>query len=155
MTKPAKLIHSIPAITIAILALMAYITPCQFMLTPHAPAHVRALYIFTHANVFHLAANLIALLRFRPRWNTCLIAWLVSFLVTYIPVIHLAMPTCGMSGFLMACFARHYVAWHRPIMQPLLANIIFILVPCVNWRIHIICFLLSYIIYDIIYTIKH
>ena len=107
----------------------------------------RIFYIFSHANIFHLAVNLTALLRFRPRAKTCIVALAVSYAVTFIPFAHLQVPTCGLSGFLMACFARHYRAWRKPVWPPLLANLALAPVPYVNWRIHILCFTVSYCIY--------
>jgi len=147
MNTSNKIKTLLPSILISITSICFYAFHIDVLLSPNSELNQRMFYIFTHSNIFHLAANLIALYRFRPRIKTCAIAFLVSFAVTFIPFVHLSVPTCGLSGFLMACFARHYHAWKKPIWPLVLANLVFIPVPYVNWRIHTICFIISYLIY--------
>lgn len=107
------------------------------------------LYIFSHANIFHLALNIWALWSFKPRIKTCIIAFIVSFAVTLLPFIHLEQPTCGLSGFLLACFARRYQSHRINPWRILLVNLIFIPFPMFNWKIHLAAFFIAYIYYFI------
>lgn len=135
---------------IAASCICVFLSGTTICLTQDSGFFQRAFYPLSHTNVFHLAANLTALFYFRPRLKTCAIAFAVSYIVTYIPFAHLPTPTCGLSGFLMACFARYYYAWRKPIWPLFLANAAFIPLRCINWRIHILCFIISYLIYAII-----
>ena len=147
MTKKENLYRLIPSITIVSVCLIFTICHIEYHLYRNSGIADRVGYIFTHTSIFHLLINTIALFRFKPRLKTCIIAMAVSFAVTFIPFIHLSVPTCGMSGFLMACFARYYQAWRKPVWKFMLANLAFIPVPLVNWRIHIVSFIISYTIY--------
>ena len=147
MTIANKFRRLAPSVLISAACLSSYIMHISFLLHPHSGMAERIGYMFTHANMFHLAANLFALARFKPRFSTCAVAFAVSFAATFIPFVHLSAPTCGLSGFLMACFARYYHAWQKNILGIMAFNAAFAFVPSVNWKIHIVSFLASYIIY--------
>lgn len=147
MTITNKVRRLAPSALVSAACLSFYLMHTSFLLHPYSGMAERIGYMFTHANMFHLAANLFALVRFKPRFSTCAVAFAVSFAITFIPFVHLAVPTCGLSGFLMACFARHYHAWRKNILGIMVVNAAFAFVPHVNWKIHIVSFLASYIIY--------
>ena len=105
------------------------------------------LYHFDHANVFHLALNLWGLYQFKPRWKTCAVAYAVSSFAALIPFCAVSLPTCGLSGFLMAAYARGYVDRKQPIWKPLAVNMAFVLFPMFNWKIHVVSFLIAYILW--------
>lgn len=108
------------------------------------------LYHFSYANVFHLALNLVALFRFRPRWSTCATAFMCASLASAFPfTASAAEGTCGLSGFLFAAYARRYATWKEKPYLLLLSAFAGGLLPHVNWRIHIVSFILSYLFYEI------
>lgn len=104
-------------------------------------------YHLDHANVFHLALNLWGLYQFRPRWGTCAVAYVSSSLAALLPWCSMGVPTCGLSGFLMAAYARSYAERRLPIWKPLVANMVFVLFPMFNWKIHMVSFLIAYIVW--------
>lgn len=105
------------------------------------------LYHFDHANIFHLALNLWALYQFKPRWKTCAVAYVVSSAAALFPFSSVALPTCGLSGFLMAAYARKYAEFRMPLWKPILVNMVFALFPMFNWKIHLVSFLISYLVW--------
>ena len=104
-------------------------------------------YHFDHANVFHLALNLWALYQFKPRWKTCAVAYAVSSVAALIPFSSVALPTCGLSGLLMAAYARKYAEFRLPIWKPIAVNMVFALFPMFNWKIHLVSFLIAYLVW--------
>lgn len=104
-------------------------------------------YHFDHANIFHLALNLWALYQFKPRWKTCAVAYIVSSVAALLPFVSVSLPTCGSSGLLMAAYARKYAEFRMPIWKPIAANMVFALFPMFNWKIHLVSFLLSYLVW--------
>ena len=113
-----------------------------------------ALYHFTHASILHLLANTVALLYFRPRWTTAIVAYLSASLAALSPFTYLALPTCGLSGLICAAFARRYVAWNKNPLLFIGINLPFALLPNFNYRIHILSFILAYILWKIVYHLK-
>ena len=105
------------------------------------------LYHFSHANIFHLVLNLWALFQFRPRWKTCLVAYMSASVAALLPFVSLSIPTCGLSGLLMAAYARKYAESKLPIWKPIAANMAFVFIPTFNWKIHLVSFLLSYLVW--------
>lgn len=101
-------------------------------------------YHFFHANIFHLAINIIALWQFKPRWHTTIVAFIVSSVVYLLPFAQLSVPTCGMSALLMASFVRKYQAWNINPMKLIIVNLLMAFIPLVNWRIHILSFITAY-----------
>lgn len=108
------------------------------------------LYHFSHANIFHLALNLVALFRFCPRWSTCAVAFACASAASMLPfTCDASEGTCGLSGFLFASYARRYVTWREKPYVLLLSMFAAGLLPHVNWKIHIVSFALSYLFYEI------
>ena len=105
------------------------------------------LYHFSHANIYHLALNLWALYSFKPRWATCGVGFIASTLAAFIPFASMSVPTCGLSGFLMAAYARKYAEYKLPLWKPIVANLVFVFFPMFNWKIHILSFLIGYAIW--------
>ena len=105
------------------------------------------LYHFDHANIFHLVLNLWGLYQFKPRLKTCAVAYMVSSLVALIPFCSVTLPTCGLSGFLMAAYARAYVDKKQPIWKAIAVNMVLMLFPMFNWKIHVVSFLIAYLIW--------
>ena len=104
-------------------------------------------YHFDHANIFHLALNLWAMYQFKPRWKTFAVAYIVSSTAALLPLSSVALPTCGLSGLLMAAYARKYAEFRMPIWKPIAVNMVFALLPMFNWKIHLVSFLLSYLVW--------
>ena len=102
-------------------------------------------YHFDHANIFHLALNLWALYQFKPRWKTCVVAYIASSISALMPFSSVALPTCGLSGMLMAAYARQYAEFRLPLWKPVVVNMVFALFPMFNWKIHLVSFILSYL----------
>lgn len=118
------------------------------------------LYTFCHANIFHLAINLYALWRFRPRPYTFLVSLAVA---TVIPLFSaLDTPTCGASAMIVAAYSRNYVAWHRSWTRILLLNACLLAFHYViigtemmyfNGIAHVMAFSIGYIYWTIHYKI--
>lgn len=114
-------------------------------------------YHFSHANIFHLAANTFALLSFRPRWSTLLASYLCATMAALLlscataVIGHPLPPTCGMSGILFAAFARRAVAWKQFPLMLLAVNFIFALSPLYSWQTHLVSFLISYGLWHLYY----
>ena len=135
---------------------------------------------FSHVNIFHLLINLVFLVRFRPRISTCIEAYIVAVitailcsylnsallsLISSFEAVHgfasldsLTSPTCGLSVFLFAAFARRYVAWHKSVLPVILSNIPLFVINAITGTAyfsvlsHLISFFLSYFIWQIIYS---
>lgn len=112
------------------------------------------LYHFFHANIFHLIGNLIGLYYFKPRWSTSIVALLLSSVLSMIPVIAMDAPTYGLSAFLFAAYARKYAGFRLSIRRVILFNLLLALLPNVNWKIHLICFLVSYLVWRVFYYVR-
>ena len=150
-----KIYKLFPSTIIEITCILTFYFSISFKCVSQSESISKMLYIFSHANIFHLLLNLIALFQFRPRFKTCFIAYIASVLAAFIPFAHLSAPTCGLSGFLMACYARRYYSYKLSPKWLILSNVVLAFVPYVNWRIHLISFFIAYIIYGTIhrYTI--
>lgn len=135
------------SILIAITCILFHLFSIHVHCTVHSTLHYKLLHLFSHANIFHLLLNLTALFQFRPRLKTCLIGYLVSVSVMFLPFAYTDLPTCGLSGFLMACYARRYYSWKISVKWILLSNLLLAFIPVFNWRVHLLCFFLSYLIY--------
>lgn len=150
-----------PALAILACCLPQLLTGIPVTLLPHpAPIigpDIRAalLFHFTHANLLHLAANAAAIIYFRPRTATAVIAYAVASVVALIyiisPTSHL--PACGLSCLICAAFARRYAA-HRlsPLPFLLIQLPIPLLLPNFSLLLHMLSFLLAYIIWKIYYS---
>ena len=132
--------------------LIGYFLP-QHAFTQDNISSANFLYHFSHANIFHLLVNLLALWQFRPRWGTCFVAYVISSIASCLPFASLSIPTCGLSAFLFACYARNFVAWHRSWYTLALIQFALALIPNVNWRIHLISFFISYLYWYASYSL--
>lgn len=146
-----KIYKLLPTTIIAIICILFFCFSISFKCISQSEPILKLLYIFSHVNIFHLILNLIALYQFRPRFKTCLIAYISSVLAAFIPFAHLSIPTCGLSGFLMACYARRYYSHKLNPKWLIVSNLALVFVPYVNWRIHLISFFIAYIIYGSIH----
>ena len=135
----------LPSIWITIGCLVGYWADLTFGVG--APWWRCLVYHFDHANIFHLALNLWGLYAFKPRWKTCFVAYGASSLCALMPFCSVSLPTCGLSGFLMAAYARAYVDRLQPIWKPIAVNMVFVLFPMFNWKIHVLSFLIAYIVW--------
>lgn len=101
-------------------------------------------YSFSHANIFHLSANLYALYLFKPRFSTCVAAYFSAVTASLLPFSCMAEPTCGLSAFVFAAYARKYCLWRLPLHRIFIINLVFAILPHFNWKIHLISFIVSY-----------
>ena len=154
-TAPAVLI---PKIVIAAIAIVAFCFPTMAV-TYHCSQgeewwrHVAA--VFSHANIFHLAANLycMALIRFKADWIT---AFIIALCATFLPAPvwswkemgFVIMPTCGLSGMILAAIAaewakvRDFKSMLKWLVVPILPLTI---VPNINTSIHLYCIFIAFL----------
>lgn len=144
----------IPSLIIGFFCLFSYCLQSHFDFNYESCLESKMLYIFSHSNLFHLALNLIALFQFRPRFKTCLIAYIASFVATFIPLSSMSIPTCGLSAFIMACYARRYYTHGLNYIPLVVFNLMLAFVPLLNWKLHLISFFISYLIYGASHQIK-
>lgn len=142
-----KFMAYIPSVCIAVACIFAAFTRKQFGFGSDSSLFEHMFYSFSHANIFHLMANLIALFQFKPRVKTCIVAYMATVAASYLPIAALGVPTCGLSGFIFACYARKYFSFHMNPLRLVLCNMVMVLVPCVNWKIHLLSFFIAFIIY--------
>lgn len=109
------------------------------------------LYPFLHANIFHLAVNLIVLwsIRNKMEWIK---ASLISFVASYLPM-YVSEPTVGLSGFLFAVFGLMWGKANRlydatKTAAPII--IVSMLLPHVNGLLHLYAFALGYLMNNLI-----
>lgn len=98
------------------------------------------IYIFFHANVFHLAANLYALWFIRAQRSrfiiSCFIAIIVSFITPY--------PIVGFSTVIYSMWGMNMLQYSRNTWLIFLAiNLITILLPGIGWIAHFSAFSLG------------
>ena len=149
-----KLKRLIPSLIIALTSVILQLAGKHFYFDTNSIPYDHFLYTFTHANIFHLSLNLIALFQFKPRVKTCLIGYVSCVLASFVPLASMPLPTCGMSGFIMGCYARRYHAYKLNLWRIILSNIVMAFIPLFNWRIHLLSFLIAYIIYGVIQKIS-
>ena len=134
-----------PSIVLTVCCVVGYFFDLTFGVG--SPWWMCFLYHFDHANIFHLALNLWALYQFKPRWKTCAVAYAVSSVASLVPWVAVDMPTCGLSGLLMAAYARRYAEFQMSVWKPLAVNMVFALFPMFNWKIHLVSFLISHLVW--------
>ena len=145
-----KLKRLIPSLIIALTSVILQLAGKHFYFDTNSIPYDHFLYTFAHGNIFHLSLNLIALFQFKPRVKTCLIGYVSCVLASFVPLASLPVPTCGMSGFIMGCYLSLILSLWRII----LSNIVRAFIPLFNWRIHLLSFLIAYIIYGVIQKIS-
>lgn len=98
------------------------------------------IYMLCHANIFHLAGNLLCLMLMRPKLHAPA-ATLIAIAATFLPSMT-DYETIGLSGML---FAMSGIKWGqygnvRGMMKYcVIITAITILIPNVNWCIHLYC----------------
>ena len=113
-------------------------------------------YSFCHANIFHLAANLVVLWSLRNRICLCaslFAAVLASFLPTYVP-----QPTVGLSGVIFAAIG---IMWGKTgrfwdsccVVMPFI--VLTMLIPGVNGILHLWAYIIGLIIGRIVTKYSH
>ena len=162
-----------PALTLLALCLLLPLVGCDAYLRPLPPVTSVTLYQpaallfhFTHANPFHLIANGLAILYFRPRWSTLALAYPAATLAAllYLAITSLApvagasasaflpiLPTCGLSAIVCAAFARPYAARAKSPLPFILLQLPFAIIPNFNYILHILSFLIAYSAWRILY----
>lgn len=83
---------------LALLMALAFICKLQYPVIWNVCSLNHFLYIFSHANIFHLLANIIVLVSFRKKIN--FIAWIAAVTASFMPMANI--PTVGMSALLFA-----------------------------------------------------
>lgn len=113
-------------------------------------------YSFCHANIFHLAANLVVLWSLRNRICLCaslFAAVLASFLPTYV-----SQPTVGLSGVIFAAIG---IMWGKTgrfwdsccVVMPFI--VLTMLMPGVNGILHLWTYMIGFIIGRIVTKYSH
>ena len=137
------------SITVAVFLAFLLGYRCSFVWNEYGMSHF--LYPFSHANVFHLLANLVALLSFRK--NVGIVAYIAAVAASFLPMGNTA--TAGVSAVLFAHIGATwaYSAGFFPRCRGSLASAVLIgLLPGVNFFIHICSLFLGYII---MYSVYH
>ena len=111
--------------------------------------------VISHANIFHLMANMycVWLMRFRADWLT---AFLIGIAATFLPspvwswkeMGFVLMPTCGLSGVILAAVAMEWArvgSLMRMIKWVVLPLLPLTLVPNINTPIHLYCVAFGYL----------
>lgn len=104
-------------------------------------------YSFSHANIFHLAVNLIVLWSIKNKIQT-VPALLIAIIASYLPM-YVSSPTVGLSGFLFAAFG---IMWGKTgrlldaVKKVMPFIIITMLIPNMNGLLHLYTFGLGFII---------
>ena len=140
-------------VSIAIAVSLAFLLGfrCSFVWNEYGVSHF--FYPFSHANVFHLLANLVALLTFRK--NVGIVAYIAAVAASFLPMDSTA--TMGLSAVLFAHIGATwaYSAGLYPMCRRILPFAVLIgLLPGVNFFIHIYSLFLGYIIMYIVYLLK-
>lgn len=107
------------------------------------------LFHFSHANVWHLMANLYAIALFKPKWSNVPVAYLSATVAALVPFTGMSMPTVGISGMAFAMIARRDAIlgiWNWRLLG---INLALALIPCYNWKIHLLSYLIAFIIWKV------
>lgn len=104
------------------------------------------MYIFCHANIWHLAVNILVLFCIRGKIEI-LPPLVIAVIASYLPM-YVAEPTMGISGFIFAVFGLMWgkLGWWKKAITVVGPYIIIpMVIPNVNGLLHLYCFLLGYI----------
>ena len=104
---------------------------------------------FTHANIFHLLANFYVIACFCPRWANLPVAYLSATAAALAPLTGMSTPTVGISAIVFAMLARRDALLHIWNWRLLGFNLLTAFVPCCNWKIHLLAYLIAFIIWKI------
>lgn len=102
---------------------------------------------FTHANIFHLLANFYVIARFRPRWINVPVAYLSATAAALMPFSATSAPTVGISAVVFAMLARRDAILHIWNWRLLGLNLLLAFIPCYNWKIHLLAYLIALFIW--------
>lgn len=116
--------------------------------------HSHLLYHFSHANVFHLAGNLICLWIMRVRVRA-VCAWACASVASVLPytvwswrdMCLTALPTLGMSGMIFASLGfawACYGTWRQVMTRVMPVIFVTGMIPNINLLIHLYSFLIAY-----------
>jgi len=109
---------------------------------------------FTHANIFHLLANFYVIARFRPRWVNVPAAYLSATAAALAPFSGMSAPTVGISAIIFAMLARRDAILRIWNWRLLGFNFLLAFVPCYNWKIHLLAYLIAFIIWKVYILLK-
>lgn len=137
----------LPSILITLVCVVFFIMGIKIGFTGSPCIRTALLYHFSHANIFHMLANMICLFQFHPRWKTCAVAFAAASVASFIPYMSMALPTYGLSAFLFAAYARKFATWRLNPWKLIAFNLLFIFIPVFNWKIHLSAFGISYLIW--------
>lgn len=151
-----SIVPYIPSLVLAVPAIVIFCMGREFrytLLFGYGTAwYTFLLYHFSHANLFHLIANLWALFEFKPRWKTIAVGYISSTIsAILLGLIPMSIMTCGMSGLIMACIARKYASWRWKLWRILAINVVLAFIPNFDWRIHLLSFFMSYAVWSLRY----
>ena len=103
-------------------------------------------YSFLHANVWHMAANLLVLWGVRQRMNVA-VGYVIAVAASWMPM-WADKPTVGMSGMLFAMFGIMWGKtgrWKEYLKAGMPVILIMMLIPNVNGLLHLYCYILGFV----------
>ena len=126
----------------------------KFTFQGHGGLIGHCLFPFSHANVFHLAANILCLYMIRFPFSFAQ-AFAVSFIASFIPaptfqystMSFADLPTCGLSGVIFAAVAQRYAqctTFTVTLKYLILPAFIASLLPNVNMLFHLYCIFIAF-----------
>lgn len=123
------------------------------------PLYNAFLYHFQHANIFHLAGNLLVLYQLRQIWLKGKCSTIINFTIAYFcasiaalcPLTWKELPTCGLSAVIFALVAQANAKNKQLNMKLIAINSLLAFIPAYNWRIHLAAYLLAYTIWRVLY----
>ncbi len=134
-----------PKLSISIACLAGYFLHVGFY--AGCPWWNHIAYSFCHANVFHLAVNLMALWGIRNKMSA-LLAFIVAVAASFLPM-YVGDSTMGLSGFLFAVFGIMWGKtgrWLEVSKKAMPFILITMLIPNVNGLLHLYAFIIGYFV---------
>lgn len=131
-------------IVLSVICLVCYIWHIGFY--EGCPWWNHLAYVFCHANIFHLAINLMVLWSIKNKINV-IEAIVIAFAASFLPM-YVSEPTMGLSGFLFAAFGCMWGKtgrWKDATKKVIPFILITMVMPNVNGLLHFYCFLLGYL----------
>ena len=141
---------SVLSVIVTFLLILSYVFLPRYGFVGFSGFWEHVLYPFSHANIFHLLANVVCVLALLPRfgWMELLFGYLVSVLSSFLPCF-CSEPTMGFSGVLFALVGESWGVVGR-FKEMLMKNKWFLLIPMflphVNGFIHLYCLLGGYLV---------
>ena len=150
------------AVTLVLVAYWLFLPAVGYTNGDTENIKVHLLYIVSHANIWHLAGNLLCLWLIRRKLYLCS-SLVIAFLASLIPAFSIygdVGVTLGFSGVLFAivgtkwgvycriCRQTHIAQWKNALSQFMIRILPFallgILIPHVNWCLHTYCLLAGF-----------